>query len=140
MLSVHIEYRKGIIGLPEKRIISAAVRRLGIEHFSSPEALLDDEDFTIKYIRPDEGDELAYDIIIRVQLHHFPGRPEGMDDISKELANAVGRVLTDTGFASAITIGASVLGCESGWGVAVLHPSTQTTPSGSKEDYRLIEI
>lgn len=66
MPGVQIEYRKGVIGLREKRVISAAIRRFGAQHFSSPESLLEEEYFTIKYLPCDEGDELTDDIIIRV--------------------------------------------------------------------------
>lgn len=133
MPGVQIWYREGIIGLQEKRIITAAVRRFGVAQFWAPELKrLEEEDFFVKYVPPDEGDELADDIVVSIPLHQFPSRLENTDEKAGGLADAIKNALVDSGYRRSISIGVPILVCEIGWGRSVLDAGTLTRRMGRR--------
>lgn len=120
MPGVQIEYRPSVIGPDHKAIITATIRRYGSETFSAPENELSGGKFNVKYLVPDDGDELTCDVIVRIPLHHYPSRLEHTDKKALGLAEAIMSALADAGCTDALTIGVSLGVHEIGWGMSVL--------------------
>ena len=117
----------GDFGPSARRSLKESVRRFGARHFTvTADRVLSERSFSFKFHRPEDGDELTHNIIVRVRLDggFEERRAKIRDNFWEELADTIATELVNHFLDRDITIGVEItlLGVGLFWGSASTRP------------------
>lgn len=122
MSAVHVEYAAyDTIRIPFWALegVRRAIQKEAPKLFSVEELALNNGDFSFKWLPADHPlDLLTHDIIVRLQLHHFPERVQDCDAKALQLAERISVLIRGQ-----FSVGVSLLLAEIGWGAVAVDDS-----------------
>jgi hypothetical protein len=116
MPGVEVTYKATYMNVLAADALKQTVREVGHKRFSTEDIQLTPDDFSFKFLRPHNYDELTHDIIVRIRMQDHPfRRSQSPDLMAGQLANRIHMAMRQSVGMPPFTVGVELVLTEIGW-------------------------